>query len=162
MLCTYIAFQNRRSRGWVTPTPPTAADCTILEQQDPSRLASPTASGCCLSFVNENTAAHGMFLVLSTIRSAFQIFTATTNSLFPRPTNNENKKTSTRDRLRPNKQITKFLNEFEVSVRYKLSTLAERVGSLERHLEYCETVVKDKERLQRFNSMSESTRKEGR
>lgn len=49
-------------------------------------------------------------------------------------------------------QITKFLNEFEVSVRYKLSTLAERVGSLERHLEYCETASKRKEDLQRFNS----------
>lgn len=46
-------------------------------------------------------------------------------------------------------QITKFLNEFEVSVRYKLSTLAERVGSLERHLEYCETAVKNKEQLER-------------
>ncbi|CAN0101480.1 unnamed protein product [Ectocarpus fasciculatus] len=52
-------------------------------------------------------------------------------------------------------KITKFLNEFEVSVRYKLSTLAERVGSLERHLEYCETAVKDKQQLQRFDSSSE-------
>lgn len=38
-------------------------------------------------------------------------------------------------------QITKFLNEFEVSVRYKLSSLAERVSILERHLEFCETAV---------------------
>lgn len=52
------------------------------------------------------------------------------------------------------KQITKFLNEFEVSVRYKLSTLAERVGSLERHLEYCETAVKNKEQLQRGSSLT--------
>ncbi|CAB1096564.1 unnamed protein product [Ectocarpus sp. CCAP 1310/34] len=51
-------------------------------------------------------------------------------------------------------KITKFLNEFEVSVRYKLSTLAERVGSLERHLEYCETAVKDKQQLQQFDSSS--------
>eukprot|EP00903_Cladosiphon_okamuranus_P009295 g8868.t1 len=51
-------------------------------------------------------------------------------------------------------KITKFLNEFEVSVRYKLSTLAERVGSLERHLEYCETAVKNKEQLQRLSITS--------
>lgn len=52
-------------------------------------------------------------------------------------------------------QITKFLNEFEVSVRYKLSTLAERVSSLERHLEYCEIASKKKEELQQLNSGSE-------
>ena len=48
-------------------------------------------------------------------------------------------------------QITKFLNEFEVSVRYKLSTLAERVGSLERHLEFCETAVNNKEQVPRLD-----------
>lgn len=58
----------------------------------------------------------------------------------------ENSKLPTRPAA---EQITKFLNEFEVSVRYKLSTLAERVGSLERHLEYCETAVKNKEQPQR-------------
>ncbi len=63
---------------------------------------------------------------------------------------------------RSTEQITKFLNEFEVSVRYKLSTLAERVGTLERHLEYCETAVKDKAQLQRFNSSSEPAPHEGR
>ncbi|CAN0190781.1 unnamed protein product [Discosporangium mesarthrocarpum] len=42
-------------------------------------------------------------------------------------------------------KITKFLNEFESSVRYKLSVLKERVGSLERTLEYCETAVKDRQ-----------------
>ena len=60
------------------------------------------------------------------------------------------------------KQITKFLNEFEVSVRYKLSTLAERVGSLERHLEYCETAVKNKEQLQRLSLTSEPAPAGGR
>lgn len=44
-------------------------------------------------------------------------------------------------------KITKFLNEFEMSVRYKLSTLAERIGTLERHLEFCETVVRTKDEL---------------
>eukprot|EP00904_Undaria_pinnatifida_P001128 jgi/Undpi1/11015/HiC_scaffold_30.g13315.m1 len=48
-------------------------------------------------------------------------------------------------------KITKFLNEFEVSVRYKLSTLAERVGSLERHLEFCETAVNNKEQVPRLD-----------
>lgn len=49
-------------------------------------------------------------------------------------------------------QITKFLNEFEVSVRYKLSTLAERVGSLERHLEFCETAVNNREQMPRLDA----------
>lgn len=49
-------------------------------------------------------------------------------------------------------QITKFLNEFEVSVRYKLSSLAERVGTLERHLEFCETAVKSKEHAPQLTS----------
>ncbi|CAM9561707.1 unnamed protein product, partial [Choristocarpus tenellus] len=40
-------------------------------------------------------------------------------------------------------KITMFLNEFETSVRYKLAVLKERVTSLERTLEYCETAVKD-------------------
>eukprot|EP00752_Nemacystus_decipiens_P016419 g14676.t1 len=59
-------------------------------------------------------------------------------------------------------KITKFLNEFEVSVRYKLSTLAERVGSLERHLEYCETAVKNKEQLQRLSLAAEPSSGGGR
>lgn len=49
-------------------------------------------------------------------------------------------------------QITKFLNEFDVSLRYKLSTLAERLTTLERHLEWCETSLKHKMDPQRPNT----------
>lgn len=41
-----------------------------------------------------------------------------------------------------------------MSVRYKLSALAERVGTLERHLEICETAVKAKEGLNGYKTAS--------
>jgi hypothetical protein len=36
-------------------------------------------------------------------------------------------------------QITKFLNEFDLSMRYQLAKLNERISSVERSLEFCES-----------------------
>jgi hypothetical protein len=39
-------------------------------------------------------------------------------------------------------QIANFLNQFDVTMRYKLATLNEKLNKLERSLDYCETAVK--------------------
>lgn len=39
-------------------------------------------------------------------------------------------------------QIASFLNQFDVTMRYKLATLNERINKLERALDYCEIAVK--------------------
>jgi hypothetical protein len=40
-------------------------------------------------------------------------------------------------------QIANFLNQFDVTMRYKLATLNEKLNKLERALDYCETAVKN-------------------
>ena len=40
-------------------------------------------------------------------------------------------------------QITKFLNEFDLSMKYKLSVLNNKINKLERSVEYCECCVKN-------------------
>ena len=39
-------------------------------------------------------------------------------------------------------QIVNFLNQFDKSVRFKLSRLNEKLGKLERSLDYCEAAMK--------------------
>mmetsp|Transcript_28956 Transcript_28956/g.92572 ORF Transcript_28956/g.92572 Transcript_28956/m.92572 type:complete len:83 (-) Transcript_28956:116-364(-) len=39
-------------------------------------------------------------------------------------------------------QITQFLNKFDMSTRYKLARIHERLNALERTLEYCDAAVK--------------------
>ena len=38
--------------------------------------------------------------------------------------------------------ITKFLNDFDASTRYKLARINEKLSKLERALDYCEAAVK--------------------
>lgn len=39
-------------------------------------------------------------------------------------------------------QVASFLNQFDMSMRYKLATLNEKLNKLERSVEYCEAAVK--------------------
>jgi hypothetical protein len=39
-------------------------------------------------------------------------------------------------------QVASFLNQFDMSMRYKLATLNEKLNKLERSLEYCEAAIK--------------------
>lgn len=39
-------------------------------------------------------------------------------------------------------QIANFLNQFDVTMRYKLATLNEKLNKLERSLDYCEVAMK--------------------
>jgi len=39
-------------------------------------------------------------------------------------------------------QITDFLNKFDASVRYKLSTIGERLGTLEKTVASCEATLR--------------------
>ena len=39
-------------------------------------------------------------------------------------------------------QVASFLNQFDMSMRYKLATLNEKLNKLERSLEHCEAAVK--------------------
>jgi hypothetical protein len=40
-------------------------------------------------------------------------------------------------------KITSFLNQFDTTVRYKLSLLNEKLNKLERSIEYCEVIAKN-------------------
>lgn len=42
-------------------------------------------------------------------------------------------------------QMTKFLNDFDMTMRYKLSNLNNKLTKLERSIEYCETSMKNSE-----------------
>lgn len=42
-------------------------------------------------------------------------------------------------------QMTKFLNEFDMSMRYKLGNLNNKLTKLERSIEYCEGCIKNSE-----------------
>ena len=42
----------------------------------------------------------------------------------------------------PPPQITQFLNKFDMSTRYKLARINERLNSLERTIEFCEAAVR--------------------
>ncbi len=39
-------------------------------------------------------------------------------------------------------QIANFLNQFDISIRYKLAVLNEKLNRLERSLDYCESAIK--------------------
>ena len=39
-------------------------------------------------------------------------------------------------------QVASFLNQFDMSMRYKLATLNEKLNKLERSLEHCEAAIK--------------------